>query len=108
MRIVCARYNGSHVNPLFRPFYALTHAPTNRLRYLSSGRISHRLSSFSTSSISSSFSLNHVHRINKHHRRHAIMSSQRKYDVVVFGATGFTGQLVCKYLLTHPAKLLGQ
>lgn len=26
----------------------------------------------------------------------------KKYDVVVFGATGFTGQLVCKYLLSHP------
>lgn len=26
----------------------------------------------------------------------------KQYDLVVFGATGFTGQLVCKYLLTHP------
>lgn len=27
----------------------------------------------------------------------------QRYDLVVFGATGYTGQLVCKYLLTHPA-----
>ncbi|SJX64884.1 uncharacterized protein SRS1_15313 [Sporisorium reilianum f. sp. reilianum] len=31
------------------------------------------------------------------------MSSQR-YDLVVFGATGYTGQLVCRYLLSHPQK----
>ncbi|SPO30853.1 uncharacterized protein UTRI_05525_B [Ustilago trichophora] len=28
----------------------------------------------------------------------------KQYDLVVFGATGFTGQLVCKYLVTHPEK----
>ncbi|SNX84025.1 uncharacterized protein MEPE_02733 [Melanopsichium pennsylvanicum] len=26
----------------------------------------------------------------------------KKYDLVIFGATGYTGTLVCKYLLTHP------
>lgn len=26
----------------------------------------------------------------------------RKYDLIVFGATGYTGQLVCRYLLSHP------
>ncbi|TKY88759.1 hypothetical protein EX895_002390 [Sporisorium graminicola] len=31
------------------------------------------------------------------------MSTQR-YDLVVFGATGYTGQLVCRYLLSHPQK----
>lgn len=25
-----------------------------------------------------------------------------RYDLVIFGATGFTGKLVCKYLLDHP------
>lgn len=29
-------------------------------------------------------------------------SKTKPYDVVVFGATGFTGQLVCKYLVSHP------
>ncbi|KAJ9474571.1 Saccharopine dehydrogenase [Pseudozyma hubeiensis] len=28
----------------------------------------------------------------------------QRYDLVVFGATGYTGQLVCKYLIAHPAK----
>lgn len=32
------------------------------------------------------------------------MSQTKKYDVVVYGATGYTGQLVCKYLLSHPEK----
>lgn len=27
----------------------------------------------------------------------------RQYDLVIFGATGFTGRLVCQYLLSHPA-----
>ena len=30
------------------------------------------------------------------------LTMSKKYDVVVFGATGYTGQLVCKYLLSHP------
>ncbi|EST09382.1 Saccharopine dehydrogenase / Homospermidine synthase [Kalmanozyma brasiliensis GHG001] len=30
--------------------------------------------------------------------------SQKQYDLVVFGATGYTGKLVCKYLLSHPEK----
>ncbi len=29
--------------------------------------------------------------------------SEREFDVVVFGATGFTGQLVAEYLARHPA-----
>lgn len=33
----------------------------------------------------------------------AVSKGQRRaYDVVVFGATGFTGGLCCKYLATHP------
>lgn len=28
----------------------------------------------------------------------------QRYDLVVFGATGYTGQLVCKYLVTHDAR----
>ena len=27
--------------------------------------------------------------------------SSRKFDIVVYGATGFTGQLVAEYLATH-------
>lgn len=26
----------------------------------------------------------------------------QRYDLIVFGATGYTGQLVCKYLVSHP------
>ncbi|SPC67815.1 uncharacterized protein UHOD_06916 [Ustilago sp. UG-2017b] len=26
----------------------------------------------------------------------------KKYDLIVFGATGYTGQLVCRYLVSHP------
>ena len=29
------------------------------------------------------------------------MNEQQKYDLVVWGATGFTGQLVCEYLASH-------
>ena len=25
----------------------------------------------------------------------------KKYDIVIFGATGFTGKLICDYLLNH-------
>ena len=25
----------------------------------------------------------------------------KKYDLVIFGATGFTGKLICDYLLNH-------
>ena len=32
------------------------------------------------------------------------MSTQRAYDVVVYGATGFTGGLVAEYLATHGAR----
>ena len=27
--------------------------------------------------------------------------NNKKYDIVVYGATGFTGQLVCEYLSSH-------
>ena len=27
--------------------------------------------------------------------------NNKKYDLVVYGATGFTGQLICEYLSTH-------
>ena len=27
--------------------------------------------------------------------------SNKKYDLVVYGASGFTGQLICEYLSTH-------
>src|SRR3569833_1935996 len=30
-----------------------------------------------------------------------MMSSSQKYDIVVYGATGFTGQLVAEYLAAH-------
>ena len=29
------------------------------------------------------------------------MNKQRQYDIVVWGATGFTGQLVCEYLASN-------
>src|SRR5947209_6874627 len=29
------------------------------------------------------------------------MSSSKKFDIVVYGATGFTGQLVAEYLASH-------
>ena len=29
------------------------------------------------------------------------MATKRKYDIVVFGATGFTGQLTAQYLALH-------
>ncbi len=29
------------------------------------------------------------------------MIEQKKYDLVVWGATGFTGQLVCEYLASN-------
>ena len=29
------------------------------------------------------------------------MKSSAKFDIVVYGATGFTGQLVAEYLVTH-------
>src|SRR5215469_16709421 len=29
------------------------------------------------------------------------MNSSSKYDIVIYGATGFTGQLVAEYLATH-------
>ena len=25
----------------------------------------------------------------------------KKYDIIIFGATGFTGKLICDYLLNH-------
>lgn len=31
-------------------------------------------------------------------------NSERKTDVLVLGATGFTGRLIVKYLATHPQK----
>ena len=27
--------------------------------------------------------------------------SNKKYDLTVYGASGFTGQLICEYLSTH-------
>eukprot|EP00736_Rhodelphis_marinus_P006106 Rmarinus@m.5317 len=32
----------------------------------------------------------------------AISRERKEFDVIVFGATGFTGQLVCAYLAQHP------
>ena len=33
-------------------------------------------------------------------------TSKRKYDIVVFGATGFTGQLTAQYLAAHGGERL--
>src|ERR1700722_20548578 len=33
--------------------------------------------------------------------RESIMKSSSKFDIIVYGATGFTGQLVAEYLAAH-------
>ena len=30
-----------------------------------------------------------------------MLVSNKKYDLVIYGASGFTGQLICEYLSTH-------
>ena len=30
-----------------------------------------------------------------------MLVSNKKYDLVIYGATGFTGRLICEYLSTH-------
>ncbi len=37
----------------------------------------------------------------RNHLREIEMKSSSKFDIVVYGATGFTGQLVAEYLASH-------
>src|SRR5580704_8771051 len=40
-------------------------------------------------------------RLQQHHLKEPKMKPSSKFDIVVYGATGFTGQLVAEYLATH-------
>src|SRR5437879_4206609 len=44
---------------------------------------------------------NTIWRLSEHHLRELSMKSSSKFDIVVYGATGFTGQLVAEYLAAH-------
>src|SRR5207253_7631432 len=44
---------------------------------------------------------NTIWRLSEHHVRELGMKASSKFDIVVYGATGFTGQLVAEYLAAH-------
>jgi len=44
---------------------------------------------------------NTIWRLSEHHLRELSVKSSSKFDIVVYGATGFTGQLVAEYLAAH-------